>query len=235
MDKRNHVLVFAGTGEVGIEICKKFLSKNFNLTFTSTSLKKIHEKKKKLTSVYKNSIIKGIYCDFLKKNSIKKIVGNFFKENSNNKIIINCCGIFGLDGIKKISQEQVEKFLRLNTFPTMIINQEICKIKKKNQRCNIYTLGSSSCYVGVERTISYCLSKHALLGLIKSLNKELNKKNVWNILVSTGTIKNKMGKKIKHLKKDTLIDMSDISETVFNLTKLNSSFTDEIWLKRLIP
>ena len=235
MDKKNHVLVLAGTGEVGIEICKKFLSKNFDLTFTSTSQKKIEKTKKNFSSIYKNSIIKGFCCDFLKKNSIKKIVGNFFKVKSNSKIIINCCGIFGLDGIKKINQGQVQKFLKLNTFPTMIINQEICKIKKNNQKCHIYTLGSSSCYMGVEKTISYCLSKHALLGLIKSLNKELNKKNVWNILVSTGTIKNKMGKKVKHLNRDTLIDMSDISETVYNLTKLNSAFADEIWLKRLRP
>ena len=235
MKNQKHVLVFAGTGSIGLEICKKFLSENYNLTFTSSSPKKILKTKKNLLNNYKNSFVEGTYCNFLKKNSIKKIINNFFKIKSNNKIIINCCGIFGFDGIKKINQIQIERFLKINTFPTIFINQEINRIKKKDQKCRVYTLGSSSCYMGVENTISYCLSKHALLGSIKSLNKELNKKNIWNILLSTGTVKNKMGKNVKNLKRDTLINMSDISETVFNLTRLNSSFTDEIWLKRLKP
>lgn len=47
---------------------------------------------------------------------------------------------------------------------------------------------------------------HALLGSVKSINLELNQKNIWNVLVNSGTIKNKMGIKIKNINKETLIN-----------------------------
>lgn len=235
MKEQSHILVIGGTGNIGLEICKKFLLNNYNLTFTSTSKKKILDVKKSLKKINKNSLINGIHCDLLKKNSLKKIISNFFKIKSYNKIVINCCGIFEIDGVNKVNQSNLVKLLKINTFPIIYINQEINKIKKKSQNCRIYTLGSSSSYMGVGKTIGYCLSKHALLGIVRSLNKELNNKNIWNILVSSGTVKNKMGKNIKGIKTSTLINSTDISDTIFNLTKLKSSFADEIWLKRLKP
>lgn len=235
MKKQSHILIIGGTGNIGLEICKKFLLNNYDLTFTSRSKKKILNAKKSLKNINKNSLINGVYCDFLKRNSLKKIISNFFKIISDNKIVINCSGIFEIDGIDKVNQNNLLKLLKINTFPIIFINQEINKIKKKSQNCKIYTLGSSSSYMGVRKTISYCLSKHALLGVVRSLNKELNNKNIWNILVSSGTVKNKMGKNIKGIKTSTLINSTDISEMIFNLTKLKSSFTDEIWLKRLKP
>lgn len=73
---------------------------------------------------------------------------------------------------------------------------------------------------------------HALLGAVKSINLELNQINIWNVLVNSGTIKNKPGIKIKNINKETLINESDISDIIFNLSKLNSSFSEEIHLKR---
>jgi hypothetical protein len=70
------------------------------------------------------------------------------------------------------------------------------------------------------------------LGAVRSINLELNQKNIWNVLVNSGTIKNKMGVKIKNINKETLINESDISDIIFNLSKLNSSFAEEIHLKR---
>ncbi len=40
---RNSVLVFAGSGGLGLEICKKFLSENFQVYFTSQNKSKINK------------------------------------------------------------------------------------------------------------------------------------------------------------------------------------------------
>ena len=40
---RKSVLVFAGTGGLGLEICKKFLSEDFDVYFTSQKQSKINK------------------------------------------------------------------------------------------------------------------------------------------------------------------------------------------------
>ena len=44
MKNKPHILVIVGTGSIGFDICKKFVSEEYDLTFTSSSLKKIIKK-----------------------------------------------------------------------------------------------------------------------------------------------------------------------------------------------
>tara|TARA_Y100000591_G_scaffold278180_1_gene256133 strand:- start:210 stop:386 length:177 start_codon:yes stop_codon:yes gene_type:complete len=57
MKEQPHILVISGTGNIGLEICKKFLLNNYNLTFTPTSKKKILDAKKPLKKINKNLLI----------------------------------------------------------------------------------------------------------------------------------------------------------------------------------
>jgi short-subunit dehydrogenase len=232
MQDKTKILVLAGTGSIGLNVCKKFLLNGYDLTFSSLSQKKGLNQKKILNQIFKKSIITNVQCDLTKYLSIKNVIKNFFKQKSKKKVIINCAGILDFDNINYFKKNKIIKFFNINTLPVVFLNQIINKIKKRNENCIIFTLGSSSCYIGNKNTISYCISKHALLGAVRSINLELNQKNIWNVLVNSGTIKNKMGVKIKNINKETLINESDISDIIFNLSKLNSSFAEEIHLKR---
>ena len=77
----------------------------------------------------------------------------------------------------------------------------------------IISIGSSSSYNGFQNTISYCSSKHGLLGAVRSINAECNKDKIFNTCVSMGSMQTNMGKvKIK------------ITNISLNLKKLQNIF-----------
>ena len=83
--------------------------------------------------------------------------------------------------------------VQLNLFSSIIISSNLFSYAKKNSLLKIFHIGSSSAYEGFKNTVYYCSAKHALLGAVKSMNKETVKKNMINYLVSMGEYEDKNG------------------------------------------
>ena len=235
---KNSVLIFAGPGGLGLEICKKFLLEDFNVFFTSQNnltLVKTLKLLKKNNKVNKNNIIKGFSCNATNENNIKTCLKKFFKQDIKKSIIINCIGSFDYDGIASISLKKLTEIFKINTIPTILISKYTSVYKKKTDKIGIFSIGSSSSYDGFYKTIAYCASKHALLGAIKSLNKELIKKNIYNVNINPGSIKTKMGKKVKNQKYSEFISPVSIANFIFDLSKLKEpAFIEDVFLKRIV-
>jgi len=232
---KNSVLVFAGSGGLGLKICKKFLSKNFKVYFTSQKKSKINDTLNLLKTDELDKAVKGLYCDASKEKDINKVIKFFFRQNSQKRIIINCIGSFDYDGINSINSEKLSKTFIINTIPTILISKYISLYKLRNEKIKIYSIGSSSSYDGFDKTIAYCSSKHALLGAIRSLNKELIKKKIFNINVNPGSIKTKMGRKVRNQKFSKFISPENIANFIYDISKLEEpAFIEDVFLKRLI-
>ena len=232
---RNSVLIFAGSGGLGLEICKKFLLEGFNVYFTSQNKIKVNRTINFLKKNNSENIIKGLVCDATNENSIKNCIKNFFKQGHKQRIIVNCIGSFGYDGVSLLNYNKLSDIFKINTFPTIIINKYCSIYKKKNNKIKIFSIGSSSSYDGFDKTIAYCASKHALLGAIRSLNKELIRKNIYNININPGSIKTKMGKKVRYQNYSKFILPYSVADFIFNLSQLKEpAFIEDVFLKRVI-
>ncbi len=98
---------------------------------------------------------------------------------------------------------------------------------------NIISLGSSSSYEGFKNTTIYCATKHALLGAIKSINNEKIKENIVNINLNPGSIKTKMGKKVKNQNYADFINPKELAEFILSISKIGDSFFfDDLKIKR---
>ena len=77
---KDSVLIFAGSGGFGLEICNKFLQEVFDVYFTSQNNIKIHKiiNLLKIKNKNKNNIIKGFICNATNENSIKNCLKKFF-------------------------------------------------------------------------------------------------------------------------------------------------------------
>tara|TARA_B100000029_G_scaffold505439_1_gene586141 strand:+ start:59 stop:772 length:714 start_codon:yes stop_codon:yes gene_type:complete len=232
---KSSVLVFAGSGGLGLEICKKFLSENFHVYFTSQNKSKINKTLSLLKANDSDNVVKGLYCDASKEKNINRIIKNFFQQSSKKRIIVNCIGSFEYDGVKSLSLEKLSKTFIINTIPTILITKYISLYKSKNEKIKVFSIGSSSSYDGFDKTIAYCASKHALLGAIRSLNKELIKKNIYNLNINPGSIKTKMGKKVRNQKFSEFISPNTIANFIFDLSKLEEpAFVEDVFLRRLV-
>ena len=191
----NTAIVFGGSGDVGINIAKDLLKKNYKLIISYKN-QKLSKLKKTFKNYNKNNIFLK-YCDLSNEKSIKKVIQFSKKKIGEPGLVINTAGIFYYDNLSNFSYKKIIETFKINCFSIIAINKELTSIKKNKKLVKIISLGSSSALDGFADTFSYCGSKHALLGIIKSLNKTRKNKNILNYCVNVGSIKNSMGKKVR--------------------------------------
>ena len=90
--------------------------------------------------------------------------------------------------------------------------------------------------MGINRfkdTSLYCSSKHALLGLSRSLHNELKQHNVRTYCISPGSVKTEMGRKVKNQDFTTFMDPVEIAKYVaFIILFDDNLISEEIRLNR---
>ena len=99
----------------------------------------------------------------------------------------------------------------------------------------IILIGSSSSYIGTKGGSAYCASKHALLGLGRSLYHELREDNVRVHVVSPGTVATDMGAQLAEQDATTFIQPEEIAEMVLFLVKTEGNgIAEEVRVNRMI-
>jgi len=130
--------------------------------------------------------------------------------------------------------DDFEKCFSVNVRAAFVLCKEFSQgmISKKWGR--IVNIASSSAYTGFKNTSIYCSSKHALLGLSRSLHSELKEHNVRTFCVSPGSIKTPMGKSVVGQSYETFLDPSEVAELVVRLISFDSEMiSQEIQLHRM--
>ena len=130
--------------------------------------------------------------------------------------------------------EDFEKCFGVNVKAAFVLCKEFSQgmISKKWGR--IVNIASSSAYAGFKNTSIYCSSKHALLGLSRSLHSELKEHNVRTFCVSPGSIKTPMGKSVIGQNYETFLNPNEIAELIVRLVSFdNEMISQEIQLSRM--
>ena len=218
------ILIFGATGQIGEKI-SIYLSNKYDLVLSGRSIKKLNNLKKRIK---KNVFIK--VCDLEKEIEIKETINFALKKLGKIDIVINSAGIFNYTNIFDVNHKDLCKEFKVNAFSTLIINKYLSKKKE----LKIITIGSSSGYIGDKNTFTYTGAKHALLGIVKSLNQTQKSKAILNFTINPGTIDNLMGKRVVSQKNKPLIKTDQILKTIDYLISLETSgIPEEIFLKRL--
>lgn len=101
---------------------------------------------------------------------------------------IHCAGVNFLSNLYDLSEENIEKTLNINLLSFINIIKQI-NIKKEG---NIIAIGSIFSNSTRKKRISYTISKHGLIGAVRSLSVELASQKVKVNMVSPGYILNKL-------------------------------------------
>lgn len=104
---------------------------------------------------------------------------------------IHCAGVNVLKPYTGIDVEEFYKLLNVNTLSFV----ELCKHIKFNRGANIIALGSLYSIETKEHRIQYTMSKHALLGAVKTLALEMSNKDIRVNMVSPGFVDTKLTRK----------------------------------------
>jgi len=222
-------LILGATGGLGKEVVRE-LAKENNLILVGRDkdcLKCLSEELKS-----KHFEIKTFICDFndiQDTNMLITILRDYYID-----ILINCAGVFPVNPIENISLSDFDECINVNIKSPFFIMKSIIEQMRNREKGLIINIGSSSSYNGFKNTSLYCLSKHALLGLNRSLVNELGEHNIKMIIISPGSFKSEMSKKVTWQNYDTFMEPNDIAKYIsFIISMKDTNIVDEIKLNRM--
>jgi len=218
--KNKNILITGATGGVGEEFAHQLSKQGCNLFLTGTSSSKLKQVSKKISTL-------SYYepCDLTRDiNSLISCVRDTIKDID---ILINCAGVFITKSIRESSEEDFQKSFDVNVKAPFLLIKEFSKDMINKKWGRIINMGSSSSYAGFSGTSIYCSSKHAMLGLSRSVYNELKDKNVRTFCFSPGSIKTEMGKKVKDQDFSTFIEPKELCKYIISAITFDSDMISE--------
>jgi short-subunit dehydrogenase len=233
-------IITGATGGLGKQIAKEFAQAGCNLFLTGRSNEKLELLKNELKT--ENEGIEIFYCssNLTKIESVTNLIENIREKFSSIDVLINCAGNFPVKSLSESTIEEYDSCMNLNVRAPFVLSKEFSKDMIKNEWGRIVNIASSGAYNGLKNTSIYRSSKHALLGLTRSLTNELKEFNVRTYCFSPGPMKTEMGKEIinkeNHNEKfETFMQTNEIAEfLIFVISFENNLIAPEIRMGRMI-
>ncbi|MHB1949653.1 MAG: SDR family NAD(P)-dependent oxidoreductase [Gammaproteobacteria bacterium] len=168
-------IIIGGTSGIGKAIVEKFSAEGANIVFCGRS----EEKGTQIENQFKNT--KFMYCDITKKDDVITFFDNAITFLDGLDVAVNNTGISGdLAAFHETDDDLLAKVMETNFFGVWhCLQQEIKYFIAQNKNGAIVNMSSTSGLIGNGLGLSpYASSKHALIGLTKSIALEYAKNNI---------------------------------------------------------
>jgi len=227
--------ITGASGGLGREIAKEFLMNNCNLFLTAQNEQKLKKLKSELDRINtRNCKIFYSTCDITNQQQIKNLIKVVRQNFSHVDIMINCAGIFQSKPISQTTMDDFDKMFAVNVRAPFVFCKEFSIDMIKWKWGRIINIGSSSSYSGFKNGSIYCSSKHAILGLSRSLFAELKEFNIRAYSISPGSIKTKMGRLSKDQDYETFLDPKEVAKYVEFVARFDGELiSEEVRLNRI--
>ena len=230
-------LITGSTGGLGEEIAREFAKNGCNLFLTGRNIEKLNSLKDELE---KNQIkIDFQQADLSDTDEIQKLFEKVKSTFSSIDILVNCAGVFPVKLLSDSTIDDFENCFSVNVRAAFVLCKEFSQGMVSKKWGRIVNIASSGAYNGKGKTVIYRASKHALLGLSRSLHSELREYNVRTFCVSPGPIKTTMGHDIIKNENpderfDSFMNPDEIAEFITYLISFNNEMvSEEIRLSRI--
>ena len=231
--KGKNAFISGATGAIGKSIALALAKCGCNLFLTGNNEERLNN----VVNLFVDYDIKIFSCsgDLSSKGDVYKIIDSANQHFGNIDIVINSAGIFPNASLFESTDDMLEQTFNINYRSAFMFSREFSKEMVSNEWGRIVNIGSSSSYVGFKDTAVYCSSKHALLGMSKSIHDELKQFNVRTLCISPSSTQSQMGLATKGQDYSTFLDPDDVAKyVVFAISFDSNIVSEEIFLKRMI-
>jgi NAD(P)-dependent dehydrogenase (short-subunit alcohol dehydrogenase family) len=229
--KDKTALVVGGSGGLGSEICKKLAMEGcscINVLFSNSN--KFLKFKEKFNKEFPDVILKHSRVDLTRTDDLQY----FIRRQLEYDLLFNCSGFFPIKNLESSNIEDYHRCFDINVLAPFLISKRVSHFMKEKGWGRIVNIGSSSSYNGSAETGLYCASKHALLGLSRSMHLELKPHGVRVYTVSPGSIQTEMGKSDERQDYSTFLNPEEVAEHIIHMIKYdNEMIADEVRLNRV--
>jgi len=228
-----NVLLTGATGGLGEAIAAELSEAGCNLFLTSRHLDKLEVLAEKLRSGGRK--VEVLAGDLAMTSNLEEIVVAARKKFSQLDILVNCAGLFPVSPISEATVDDFDRCFAVNVRAPFFLCQSFLPSMAAQGWGRVVNIGSSSAFAGFKDCAIYCASKHALLGLTRSLYEEMRTKNVRVISINPGSIRTEMGKRVPDQDFDTFMDPKDVARYLRFIISFDSEIvSEEVRLNRLV-
>lgn len=168
MDKKI-VLITGSSGGLGSELSKFFSEKKYQLVLMYNTNKPL---------IPEGNDVMHIQADLRDANQIQSAIHAVLEKWNKVDVLINNAGISQSDMSWKTNVNDWNETIQVNLTAPFVLSKLLLPIMKQNGFGRIINISSVVAQTGVIGTSSYAASKAGLLGLTKTLSKEVAKHNI---------------------------------------------------------
>ncbi len=183
------VVVTGASGDIGKEICREFLNKNYNVVACCLNNE---ASAKELVSQYGGDRVLCVKADIGVCNDVKRIFEEANKAFGSIDVVVNNAAI-SLHGLMQdATEEELNRIVDINIKGTFLMCREAVKYMIPSHRGCIVNISSMWGETGASCEVMYSMTKSAVIGLTKALAKEVGPSGIRVNCVSPGLIDTKM-------------------------------------------
>lgn len=136
----------------------------------------------------------AVKCDLLSRDVAKNVIFEVVNHFGRLDILVNCAGITGMSGVSNFDYEIYEHAMNVNLHSLMMLCIEAGRFfKSQGQGGKIINISSIAGILATgPNSIPYVTSKHAVVGVTKSLAVDLAPYGVCVNAIAPGVVKTKM-------------------------------------------
>lgn len=217
---------------IGAVIAKRLNELNYNLVLNYKSNTSSMEE---LIESFSNSSTENIIvkCDISNFNDAKKLIDEAFNKFGSVEVLINNAGITKDNILPLMTEEEFDLVIDTNLKGTFNCCKHIAKRMIKQKTGRIISISSVVGLAGNAGQVNYSASKAGIIGMTKSMARELGKKNILVNAIAPGFIQTEMTDKIpENIKEEMLKNIplqrfgqpSDIADCVEFLVSDKSTY-----------
>ena len=239
MNRTEHLMgrtavITGAAGGIGEALCKKMAAYGMNLVITGRNRQKLHALAEELTQM--NVRVLECIGDLADLAFVDNILESARSTFGGIDVIINNAGLAHNCSMEEMTPEFFDSIMQVNVRAPYFMCQRAVNDLRKSDCATIINICSVVAHKGYPRQSVYAASKHALLGLSKSLANELYKENIRVHVISPGSVFTPMIAVARpDLSPEGMIlpeDIADIAGFYLEMRKTNA-VVDEIEVHRV--
>jgi 3-oxoacyl-[acyl-carrier protein] reductase len=239
MKLENKVAVITGAGKgIGKYTAQLFLEEGAVVVLNSRNASDLNGFVKE-NSVYKNRIF-TVAGDISKETVIRKVISKTIGTFKRVDILVNNAGFGKFGEMVNSTTEEFDEMFDTNVRALYILTRDFLPYMIKQGSGTIINISSISGKQGVATGAIYSATKHAVMGLSRSLLFEVRKYGIRVIAICPGSVDTEFFRQEAHtssgLKKESMLTPLDVAQSCLYAAALGSNATvNEIEIRPANP
>jgi len=173
-------------------------------------------------------------------NSVDEAFSSIEKDHSSVDVLINNAGITKDNILPRMKEDEWLEVIQTNLTGSFYTSQRAIKLMMKNKWGRIVFISSVVGISGNQGQANYAASKAGLIGLSKSISKEMGSRNITSNVVAPGYIETDMTSFLDEQNKENIIEQLSIKrigkpEDISNIVSFLCSDESEYITGQVIP